>query len=225
MAQDSVEPIKLQNAVDLVRETLTKTIIDGSLAPGERIVEVQLARSMDISRGPLREACRLLEQQGLLESKPRRGFFVKGFDANTISNLMELRIALQVEAARLAARRMNDGDMQEMHRRFHEVKALVERGEDIETTLEASLHFHRLIFELTGNPRLLRAFDDLLPDSRLIACYCNRHEEDQTGDSNAFYLEHLPAVIAAFETRDPDKSAAAMRHYLEQLHESHLFYL
>lgn len=222
MGRGNVGPIELQNTVDLVREKLTKSIIDGTLEAGERIVEVQLARSMNISRGPLREACRLMEQQGLLESKPRRGFFVKEFGVDAINNLMQLRIALQVEAARLAVGRMGEGGLTELHRRFDVLRSAIARGEDVETTLDASLDFHRLIFELTDNPRLLRAFDDMLPDIRLVSAYCNRFEQDQTGESDAFYLDNIPPLIAAFVTGDADKAAAAMREYLERVYKTHL---
>lgn len=220
--RSDAEPIQIANIVEIVRERLTSQIVDGTLAAGERIVEVQLARNMNISRAPLREACRLLEQQGLLESKPRRGFFVKEFGADAIINLMEYRIALQTEACRLAVSRMQDADLDELRRRFGVLQSEIAADGDVEATLAAALHFHRQIFEMTRNPRLVRAFDDLLPDLRIVSAFLNRFEQTQTGRSNAFYEEQMPPLIAAFEARDGEKAVAEIRSYLELAYFSHL---
>lgn len=220
--RSDAEPIQIANIVEIVRERLTSQIVDGTLAAGERIVEVQLARNMNISRAPLREACRLLEQQGLLESKPRRGFFVKEFGSDAITNLMELRIALQAEACRLALRRMQDADLDELRRRYKVLQSEIADGGDVEKALDAALHFHRQIFEMTRNPRLVRAFDDLLPDIHIVSAFLNRFEQSQTGMSNAFYEEHIPSLITAFEARDSERAAAEMRTYLERAYFSHL---
>ena len=213
--------INTSNIVSIVHTRLTEAILSGSIGPGEKIVEAELARRMNISRGPLREAARLLEQQGLLESKPRRGFFVKEFGPEEIDNLFEIRACLQVEAARLAVRRMKPRDIKEMRRRCRAVEDAVDRNESADKALVAALHFHRLIFEMTGNRRFVRAFDDLAMDTQHVATVLNTYEEKRTGKTDTFFKEHLPPIVKAFEQGDPDLVASVIRIYLEEARRDH----
>ena len=213
--------ISSSNIVELVRDRLTEAIITGALSPGERLVEAELARKMNISRGPIREAARLLEQQGLLESKPRRGFFVKEFGPEEIDNLFEMRTCLQVEAARLALKRAAPEDLIELRRRFKEVEERIDRREGVRRALDAGLHFHRLFFEMTRNPRFVRAFDDLATDTRHISAALNAYEETLTGETDTYFKHHLPPIVEAFEKGDPDLLVAAVRIYLADVRKSH----
>lgn len=209
------------NIVEIVHRMLTEAIVSGAIRPGERIVEAEMARRLNISRGPLREAARRLEQQGLLESRPRRGFFVKEFGPEEIDHLYEMRICLQVEAARLAAARMTAEDFDEMQRRFNAVAESSARGDPAGEILDAGLFFHRLVFELTGNDRFVKAFDSLALDTRQVVTVLNSYEQSVTGRTDTFYLEYLPLIVRAFEHRDADLAASATRVYLEKAKDSH----
>jgi DNA-binding GntR family transcriptional regulator len=85
-------------------EVLRTMILDGTLAPGERLNEVHLSQALGISRGPLREAIQRLASEGLVEAVTHRGVYVRSFSARELSDFYELRIALETHAVRLAAR-------------------------------------------------------------------------------------------------------------------------
>ncbi|WP_224387658.1 GntR family transcriptional regulator [Pseudonocardia sp. ICBG1293] len=89
-------------------EILRRWIIEGRFAPGERLNEVDLARELGISRGPLREALQRLAASGLVTLVSHRGAFVRTFSRREIADLFELRIALEEMAAGLAAERITD---------------------------------------------------------------------------------------------------------------------
>src|SRR6476469_5886214 len=80
--------------VGQVARVLTQAVVTGQLAPGAKVVEAGIARELGISRAPVREAARLLEQQGLLVSHPRRGFFVRKFAADDIDDIYDLRLCV-----------------------------------------------------------------------------------------------------------------------------------
>jgi len=99
----TAEPLHAASLVDLAARRLRAEILSGELAPGERIVEEQLTRRFGTSRAPLREALRLLGQQGLVEHLPRRGVRVTRLSARDIDELFTLRDALEQFAVRCAA--------------------------------------------------------------------------------------------------------------------------
>jgi len=88
------EQLRQTDLVEQVRDKLVAAIATGELEPGQRIVEAELARRMGISRGPIREAARLLQQWGILSSEARRGFFVRKVSLEEIDNLVDYRILL-----------------------------------------------------------------------------------------------------------------------------------
>ena len=163
------------NLVDQVKDKLIAAIANGELAPGERVVESELARRMGISRGPVREAARLLQQWGILSSQARRGFFVRRVSLEEIDNLSDYRICLESYAAKKAVSRASRGDVNKLRELYMDVLAAEKVwGTDPLAALEAAIVFHHFIFELSGNPRLAEAFDGLVVQIRQIAALVSR---------------------------------------------------
>ena len=133
--------------VDLVYTNLRDAISDGTLAPGERVTQEDLAARLNVSRSPVLQALRLLRKDGLLEEAPGRGLIVTRLDPERIGNLYQIRGALDALAARLAAERGKQIPM-----------ALISRGRsvtqstDVNAMIEADMAFHRAIYEASGNP-------------------------------------------------------------------------
>ena len=92
--------------VGQVARILTQAVVQGRLPPGSKVVEAGIARELGISRAPVREAARLLEKQGLLVAKPRRGFFVRKLESRNIDEIYDLRLCIERHAGVLASRNL-----------------------------------------------------------------------------------------------------------------------
>ena len=144
---------KIQARPDLVDEVykaLLDAISDGSLAPGTRITQEEIAERMAVSRSPVLQALRLLKKDGLVQDAPGRGILIADMDAQWIGNLYQVRGALDALAARLAAEREVDigQDIIAAGRR-------AARGKDIKSMIEADIAFHSAIYQASGNPLIV----------------------------------------------------------------------
>jgi len=142
--------IKLQAAPDLVDRVyraLLDAISDGSLAPGARITQEQIAEQLAVSRQPVLQALRLLKKDGLVQDAPGRGLVVTPLDVTSIAQVYQVRRALDVLAARLAAERRAtlDAGLLEQGRR-------AARGRNIKAMIEVDIAFHNAIYVASGNP-------------------------------------------------------------------------
>jgi len=128
--------------VDTVYKTLLDAISAGTLAPGERITQEDLAEKLNVSRSPVLQALRLLKKDGLLEEAPGRGLVVTMLDPIRIGHLYQVRGALDALAARLAAQN-----------RANIPAVLIERGRkaaagtDVNALIDADIAFHKAIYE------------------------------------------------------------------------------
>ena len=133
--------------VDQVYQTLLDAISDGSLPPGARITQEEIAEQMDVSRSPVLQALRLLKKDGLVKDAPGRGVLVAELDPQWIGNLYQVRGALDTLAARLAAERKAAIDPQII---ANGRKAA--RGKDVKAMIDADIAFHTAIYHASGNP-------------------------------------------------------------------------
>ncbi|MGH2345887.1 MAG: GntR family transcriptional regulator [Chloroflexota bacterium] len=145
-------------------EALREAILLGHLRAGERVVEAEIARQMGISRGPIREAVRQLEQDGLVEYQPRRGVVVAPLSRDTVRDAYGVRAELDGYAARIAVANITD----------HHIARLIEiidtmrghaRADDAEGLLHADVAFHQHIYTVAGNRVLLRLWTSLGPQA------------------------------------------------------------
>ena len=118
-------------------------ILDGTIAPGERINEVRLSASLHVSRAPVREACRRLERHGLVEVRPNLGTFVCTLDARDIADLYDLRANLEDLVGRRAAERIDDGRLAALAAVFTELEREAQAGRSREKANELAAHQKR----------------------------------------------------------------------------------
>lgn len=163
MEEKKLSPIKLENYKplrEIVFETLREAIINGTLKPGERLMEVQLAEDMGVSRTPVREAIRKLELDGFVLMVPRKGAYVAGISTKEIADVFEVRAALEALAAGLAAERITEEELGDLHRLMVEVNISSEAG-DLERVVRSDTDFHDLIFKASRNNRLVQIINKL----------------------------------------------------------------
>lgn len=158
MEQPRLLPIKLDSYKplrEIVFETLREAIIQGRLGPGERLMEVQLADEMGVSRTPVREAIRKLELEGFVVMIPRKGAYVASYSVKDIVDVFEVRAALEGLAAGLAAERVTPEELEEMERAVLQIYE-VSHGNDLDILVAKDTDFHDLIYKASRNQRLVQ---------------------------------------------------------------------
>ncbi|GAB3574234.1 FCD domain-containing protein [Amycolatopsis endophytica] len=206
--------------VPQVASLLRERLRHGGFSPGDRLPnEVQLAAEFGVGRSSVREAVRLLVQDGLLDVRHGSGTFVAAADPDTgdvrqlvrrarVLEVYEVRRALEVEAARLAARRVRPEDVEALRAGLRERQD--RRDGDPAVFVDADLAFHRAVVELSGNALLLSLFTAAEPVLREILTEMVRHEK-HLPDSSVAHADLLDAL----ERGDAEAAVAATVANLE----------
>ncbi len=145
---------------DIVFDYMKNAIITGELKPGERLMEVQLAEKLGVSRTPVREAIRKLELEGLVVMVPRKGAYVSDLDAKDLLNVLEVRSSLEGLAASLAAERITDEEIERLKGILEEFQKNIELG-DNEALIRLDKEFHDLIFAASRNDKLIQIVNNI----------------------------------------------------------------
>lgn len=145
---------------EIVFETLREAIITGQLKAGERLMEVQLAEEMGVSRTPVREAIRKLELEGLVVMVPRKGAYVADLSTKDIADVFEIRAALEALAAALACERITEEELEELERLLVKVAECAEKN-DLETLIQVDTQFHDVLYRASRNDRLVQIINNL----------------------------------------------------------------
>mgnify|MGYP003299253459 FL=1 len=136
---------------DVVFQTLRQAILRGELKPGERLMEIQLANKLGVSRTPIREAIRKLELEGLVLMIPRRGAEVAEITEKSLRDVLEVRGALEELAVDLACERITEEDISKLKEAAKEFESTLS-NEDVTKIAEADVKFHDIIYFATAIP-------------------------------------------------------------------------
>jgi DNA-binding GntR family transcriptional regulator len=152
-------PVKLATLKENVVEIISGAIFTGRMKPGERVNESQLARELQVSRAPIREALQQLQEQGLIINHPRRGMFVVHLEDEDLQKINSVRLVLEAEALRLARARFTPA----ARARLAQVLERMERAESAAPSVRVKLdtEFHKTIWALTGNEFMERTLTSL----------------------------------------------------------------
>lgn len=186
---------------DVVFNTLRQEILTGKLKPGERLMEIQLANKLGVSRTPIREAIRKLELEGLVIMIPRRGAEVAQITLKDLKDVMEVRCALDVLAIELACERMGQEELESLYRACENFREAV-KTKDTRKMAEADVIFHDMIVVSTSNKRLIQLVSNL---SEQMYRYRFEYLKDVTSHG-MLQQEHLEMYQSIL---DKDKTAAA----------------
>ncbi|MFA6807525.1 MAG: GntR family transcriptional regulator [Eubacteriales bacterium] len=149
---DSYKPLR-----EIVLEALREAIISGVLEPGGRLMEIQLAEEMGVSRTPVREAIRKLELEGFIVMIPRKGAYVAGVSHKDVKDVFEIRATLEALAAGLAAQKVTEEEIDQMERALYYEK----EPETVEEMVESDTDFHALLYKASRNERLIQILANL----------------------------------------------------------------
>jgi DNA-binding GntR family transcriptional regulator len=193
---------------DQVTSLTRDAIINGGLQPGKRLVESELAEYLKVSRGPVREALRRLEQEGLVRIKPASGTFVATLTEEDIKDIYGVRAALEGYAASIAA--AGHFDVTPLDAVLAQMQSSF-RARDLSGIIEADVAFHRGLISLGNNRRLLTAWKTLEGQTRLILSLTR----DQVYRDPERLVEQHRALGEAIRSRNSEYAEKRVREHIE----------
>ncbi|MFC4520337.1 phosphonate utilization associated transcriptional regulator [Cupriavidus pinatubonensis] len=203
--------LQSQSLTTLVQRELETRIMSGGLVPGAKLNEIEVAGQLNVSRGPVREAFRALEQAGLLRMEKNRGVFVRAISLQEADEIYELRAVLDEHVGRALAARATAEGVREL-RAFIEGLARASTDGDVDAYTRLNLRFHDRMVELTGNGKLVDTYRRLVKELALF------RREALSGNSAAMpdsTREHRE-IVSAIAARDADLAGRLMREHVER---------
>jgi DNA-binding GntR family transcriptional regulator len=194
---------------DHVAATLRQAITSGRYEPGDRLVEGDLARQLGTSRGPIRDALRTLEREGLVVSYPYRGTVVADVSQEEIERvLLPIRIIVERFACRRALAHVSDTDLELLEVLVSEMRLAGERG-DAEALADADLRFHEYLIGLSGQSHCLQLWRTVQP--RVRAYF--RLDAPGHHDAHEVARQHQ-LLVDVLRTSDPESLDKAIREHI-----------
>ncbi|MGN1156567.1 MAG: GntR family transcriptional regulator [Agathobacter sp.] len=194
---------------DVVFNTLREAILRGDLQPGERLMELQLAAKLGVSRTPIREAIRMLEQEGLAVTVPRKGAEVAKMTLKGMEDVLEIRGALDEFAVQLACERITEEQLLELKKRKQDFEVSLKSG-DVKQIAEADVHFHDVIYEATENPKLVILLNNLREQ-----IYRYRVEYIKEAENHPVLIREHEAIYDALVKRNQEEAKLSIREHVE----------
>ena len=193
---------------DVVFNTLRQAILRGELKPGERLMEIQLANKLGVSRTPIREAIRKLGLEGLVLMIPRKGAEVAEITEKNMLDVLEVRRALEELAVKLACERITEEEIQELKDAADAFQKILSE-KDITKIAEADEAFHDVIFKSTGNDRLIQLLNSLREQM-----YRYRLEYLKREEYHPQLLEEHQQIIDRITRKDQSEAAELIDRHI-----------
>lgn len=187
---------------------LRRLIVSGELVPQTHLVEAQLSKTFDVSRGPIRDALRQLEIEGLVKSQ-RRGVFVIGLSSHDIDELYSLREVLELKALQLVQENAATVRWELLETPLEAMRSAAD-GNDADAFAEADLAFHTAFYTLSEHGRLHKVWRQYEPTFAVMLSMTNAEDRDL----HPTFDDHV-ALLNLAQHGDPDAAAATLRDHLD----------
>jgi phosphonate utilization transcriptional regulator len=211
--------LRSQPLASLVQKEIERQILSGALQAGARIKEFDIARILGISRAPVRESLRILEQAGLVVSRKNYGVCVRVVSLEEAREIYQARSYIDAGVGKDLARRIDAEQLGELHQLVARMEAACAEG-DAATYHEINVAFHERMVEMTGNRKLLDIYRRMLNE---LALY-RRNSLAQSGAMRHSVEEHR-GILAAIRSRDADAAGRLMQEHImessERLQRAH----
>jgi DNA-binding GntR family transcriptional regulator len=189
-----------------VVKALSEGILTGKYRPGDRLNESQIARELNISRIPVREALSQLQEQGLVQNRERRGMFVTQMGPQEVEHMFCLRLLLEGEVVRLARTRMTADILQELEGIVAKMEAW---DGDLLESAALDLQFHRTLSRASGNPYLERALNTLL-----VTLFAHKTLDHVTHDVRRWRMNHHRGLLDAVTGKSGEDPQAVLQTHV-----------
>ena len=194
-----------QEVVDEIRQR----ILTGDFQAGERIKENEMAQQLGVSRGPVREALRQLEQEGLVVMIPRRGAQVANITEKDLNDVLEVRIALENVAIEKACARMTEEEMRRLWLAAKEFEHTIAEGNLVKLA-EADVAFHEVIYQASDNKRLIQVLNNMREQ-----IYRYRVEYLKEGETRDVLVKEHEELTKAIRERDVERAKQFSFQHIE----------
>ncbi len=202
---DAYKPLR-----EIVSDALRQAIRDGILPPGERLMEIPLAEELGVSRTPIREAIRILEQEGLIVMIPRRGTYVADMSLKDVTEVFELRSILEELAAELAAERITNEEIEALEQHLVEIGNYMNEN-NLDKVVQADILFHEILYKASRNDRLVEMINNLREQTLRFRTL----SMSQTGRLAKTWDEHRQ-LVEAISDRDVERARQIARIHMEE---------
>ncbi len=204
-----VRPVgKPRSMGDATYDSLKEAIVKGDIAPGQRLIESQLSTQMNVSRIPVREAIKKLEQDGLIERTDKRGFIVKDMSREEIEETLGLRALLESYAAYLATERMTKVLFKKLEDSIAAYRQSLEVG-DTEKLMQHNTQFHEIIYKTAGSQKLYA----LINNFRDFIYRYRKPLLDNPDYARVSLVDH-EEMLAAMREKDMEKVERLVRKHI-----------
>ncbi|MDE7253949.1 MAG: GntR family transcriptional regulator [Acetatifactor sp.] len=194
---------------DVVFNTLRQAILTGELKPGERLMEIHLANRLGVSRTPIREAIRKLELEGLVTMIPRRGAEVAQITEKSMSDVLEVRRAMDALCVELACERITEEELVQLKEACGYFEQVV-RTKDVKQIAQADVELHDIILQATGNQRLIQLVNNLSEQM-----YRYRFEYIKDFSQHERLVEEHRIIYESLVGRDKERACEAAKVHID----------
>lgn len=199
----------VKNASVAATQLVRTAILDGRLAPGQRLKEEELARELGISRTPVREALLMLQAEGLVDAVPNRGATVRRHEPDDLDDLYQLRALLEGHAARRAAPKISEEEVEVLRASCERFDALRGDADDLRELVKENLLFHNTILEAAGSARLTQMVRKVIELPLVYRSYI-WYSPAQKRISGHYHRQ----ITNALAGRDADRAELVMKEHV-----------
>jgi phosphonate utilization transcriptional regulator len=208
----ALEILQSKSLPDAVRDEIHRLILDGTYEPGDKLGEAELACRLGVSRGPVREAFRGLEEAGLVRQTKNRGVFVREVSADEANELYVVRAGLDEMIGRLLAPAITAANLQELRSLVEQMDVSSTRA-DMRRYFPLDTRFHDRIAEMSGNRKLLEIYRRIVNEMQLF----RRQSILRGGGLQVSNHEHR-AIVAALAAHDSGEAGRTMHGHVMRAH-------
>jgi phosphonate utilization transcriptional regulator len=205
---DAIDLIRSHSLATVVRHEIERRILAGEIVPGAKLTEADMAAELRVSRGPVREAFRALEQAGLLRNEKNRGVFVRSLTHFEADELYEVRAGLDALIGRLAAERCTPAQVSELRELLRAMQKAA-RSRNVDEYYPLNVRFHDALAQYTGNATLLSTYRRLVNELHLYRRETLAHGPQSFPTSTH---EHQ-AIVDAIASGDADRAALLLHEH------------
>lgn len=211
-AQATIALLQAHSLTSAVHAEVERLILAGELAPGAKLGEAQLAERLGVSRGPLREAFRMLEEAGLVRQEKNRGVFVRSIPLDEAVEIYDLRAMLEESAGRLLAQAITPEQLRALRSMVEQMERLVRDGHDTSASDQyhrLNLGFHEALVDFVGNRKLSALYRRLVKELSLL-----RRANLAGGQQIPVSASEHRAILKAIAAGDAEGAGRALRAHV-----------